>query len=92
MLTKIKEFFLGKPKAADPVVEAPYKIETPVTPAVVNPAVFPNVFVDGHGDVQEVKTEAKSKKAPVKKTPVKKPVAAKAPAKPKTPRKPRATK
>ena len=95
MLTKIKEFFLGKPKAQEPVVEAPYKVEAPapVTPAVVNPSVFPNVFVDGHGDVQEVKTEAKPKKAPVKKAPAKKPVAAmKAPAKPKTPRKPKATK
>jgi hypothetical protein len=31
MLTKIKEFFLGKPKAQASVAEAPYKIETPST-------------------------------------------------------------
>jgi len=31
MLTKIKEFFLGKPKVQEPVAEAPYKVETPTT-------------------------------------------------------------
>jgi hypothetical protein len=29
MLNKIKEFFLGKPKAAEPAPEAPYKVEAP---------------------------------------------------------------
>ena len=31
MLTKIKEFFLGKPKAQEPVAETPYKVEAPAT-------------------------------------------------------------
>jgi hypothetical protein len=80
MLIKIKEFFLGKPKAQEPVTEAPYKVEAPVTPAVVNPAVFPHLVVDGHGDVHEVKTPATPKKSPAKKAPVVKPaVAAKKP-------------
>ena len=74
MFQKIKEFFLGKPKAQEPVAEVPYKVEAPVTPAVVNPAVFPNLMVDGHGDVHKVKPAARQKKAPVK-APAKKPVA-----------------
>lgn len=85
MFNKIKEFFLGKPP--EPAPEAPYKIETPtpLTPAVVNPAVFPNLTVDGHDDVHEVKSNTRSKN-----TAEKKPATTKATAKPKTPRKPKA--
>ena len=38
MFTKIKEFFLGKPKTVEPTVEVPYKVETPVTEAKPAPA------------------------------------------------------
>ena len=86
MLRFLKGFF-GKPTPPDvtpkPEPVAPYKVEAPVTPAVVNPEVFPHVFVDGHGDVQEAK--AKPKKAPAKK----KPAAIKAAPKARTPRKPK---
>ena len=37
IFTKIKEFFIAKPKAQEPEVVAPYKIETP--PAPVTPEV-----------------------------------------------------
>ena len=87
MLRFLKGFF-GKPTPPDvtpkPEPVAPYKIEAPVTPAVVNPAVFPNLTVDGHGDVNEVKP-AKAKKAPAKK----KPAAIKAAPKARAPRKPK---
>jgi hypothetical protein len=73
MLTKIKEFFLGKPKAQDPVPEAPYKVEAPVVPVAETP---PSV-------TEPKKAPAKAKKAPAVKPAVaaKKPRAKKTPAK-----------
>ena len=41
MFQKIKEFFLGKPKAQEPVVEAPYKVEAPVAPVPPTPVAKP---------------------------------------------------
>ncbi len=84
MLRLLKSFFVKakQPEPAAPEPTAPYKIEAP---EAVVPA--PSLTVDGHGDVHEVKTEAKPKK-----TPAKKPAATTAPAKPRTPRKPRSTK
>jgi hypothetical protein len=74
MFQKIKEFFLGKPKAQEPVAEVPYKVEAPVTevaPVPPTPVAAPEV-----------------KKPPVKKAPVVKPaVAAKKPRPRKTPAK-----
>ena len=55
MFTKIKEFFLGKPKTVEPTVEVPYKVETPVTEAKPAP-------------VAKAKP-APAKKAPAPKTP-----------------------
>jgi len=94
MLRFLKGFF-GKPTPPDvtpkPEPVAPYKVEAPVQETT--PVATTNLAVDGHGDVHEVKTEAKPKKAPAKKQQfAKKPAAMKAPAKPKTPRKPKATK
>ena len=59
-----------------------------ITPAPEPTAPAPTLAVDGHGDVHEVKPAVKPKKAPAKK----KPAVIKAAPKPKTPRKPRATK
>ena len=97
MLRFLKGFF-GKPIPPDvtpkPEPVAPYKVEAPVlipqlsvveevkAAPVAEPA---KLTVDGHGDVQEVKPEAKPKKAPAKKRQFdKKPAAMKASAKPKT--------
>ena len=88
MLRFFKSFFT-KAKAPEPRAEAPYKIEppAPLTPPVVDMSVFPNLTVDGHGDVHETKKpEPKAKKpaarkpAAQRKTPEAKPaVAAKKP-------------
>ena len=88
MLRFLKGFF-DRPKHPDitpaPEPTAPYKIEAPA-PEPTAPA--PTLAVDGHGDDHEVKPAVKPKKAPAKK----KPAVIKAAPKPKTPRKPRATK
>ena len=100
MLRFFKSFF-SKPRP--PETTAPYKIDppAPLTPPVVDMSVFPNLTVDGHGNVQETKKPvAKTPAAP--KTPAKAPAGkpprtpapktpAKAPAvKKPSPRKPRA--
>ena len=86
MLNKIKEFFLGKPKAVEPVVEAPYKIEAPVTDWP-----FPKASEPTPEPVPAVATApAKKPRAPAKPkaTPAVKPaVAAKKPRARKTPAK-----
>lgn len=77
MFRKIKEFFLGRPTAQEPVVEAPYKVEAPVAPAVEVAPVEPTPVA-----------KSEPKKAPVKKAPVvKSAVAAKRPRARKTPAK-----
>jgi hypothetical protein len=84
MLTKIKEFFLGKPKA--PVVEAPYKIEAPATdwpfPKATEPTPEPAPVV-ATAPVKKPRAPAKPKAAPAEKPAVaaKKPRAKKTPAK-----------
>jgi len=94
-------YYTRKKKVTETVIEAPYKVETPVSaPVEATPAVAETVTVtvDGHGDVQEVTPTKKPRKprtpkattAPkVAKAPV-----AKAPAKAKAPvaKKPRAKK
>lgn len=75
MLTKIKEFFLGKPPVQEPVVQAPYKVEAPAVVEVA-PALAPIV------------EEKPNTKTTAKKTPAVKPaVAAKTPRARKTPAK-----
>lgn len=79
MIRFLKGFF-GKSKATEPA--APYKVETPapLTPPVVDMTVFPNLTVDGHGDVHETKKPRARKPAAQRKTPEAKPaVAAKKP-------------
>ena len=68
MFNKIKEFFLGKPKAQEPVAEAPYKVEAPVVSVT---------------EVAPAEAPVKPKKAPAQKPTVaaKKPRAKKTPAK-----------
>ena len=66
MFNKIKEFFLGKPKAQEPVAEAPYKVEAPVVPEVVS---APAPIVE----------EKPVKKSPAKKAPAEKTAVAKKP-------------
>lgn len=53
MFSKIKEFFLGKPKAVEPAPEAPYKIEAQPVPAPVAEVDKP---------VEKKKAPAKAKK------------------------------
>lgn len=95
MLRFLKGFF-GKPTPPDntpkPEPVAPYKVEAPVVTPVMVPPEPIKLTVDGHGDVHEVKSEAKPKKVPAKKAATKKPAAMKAPAKTRAPRKPKATK
>ena len=88
MLRFLKGFFKAKHPDVTPKPEpvAPYKVEPPTEPAVVNMEVFKHLTVDGHGDVHEIKAEPKAKKAPAKK----KPSVAKTSTKPKTSRKPKA--
>jgi hypothetical protein len=100
MLNKIKEFFLGKPKAAEPAPEAPYKIEAPQVEAKPSTQVkcgcgrSPSGFCVGlHALTTEewaVHADNPAKKAPAraKKAPAVKPaVAAKKPRAKKTPAK-----
>lgn len=94
MLRFFKDLLKGKVREPEPIKEpvAPYKVETPVAQEPA-PVATTNLVVDGHGDVHEVKAETKPKKAPAKKQQfAKKPAAMKASTKPKTPRKPKATK
>ena len=72
MFTKIKEFFLGTPKA----VEAPYKIETPAVEAKPAPVAK-----------AKSAPVAKAKPAPAKKAPAPKPAVARTPRAKKTPAK-----
>lgn len=92
MIRFLKGFF-GKSKATEPA--APYKVETPapLTPPVVDMTVFPNLTVDGHGDVHETKKpEPKAKKSPARKpaaqrkTPEAKPAVAAKKLRPKKPK------
>jgi hypothetical protein len=87
MLRFFKSFFN---KTKSPETTAPYKIEppAPLTPPVVDMSVFPNLTVDGHGDVHENK-KPETKKPAAKKPAVKKTAAPKTPA-PKTPKAPAA--
>ena len=84
MLTKIKEFFLGKPQAQ--VAEAPYKVETPATDwpfpkaTEVAPELAPVVET---APAKKPRAPAKPKAAPA----VKPAVAAKPPRAKKTPAK-----
>ena len=80
MLNKIKEFFLGKPKADAP--EAPYKVEAPASDWP-----FPKASEIAPEPAPVVAT-APAKKAPAKAAPVVKPaVAAKKPRAKKAPAK-----
>ena len=93
MFNAIKEFFVGKPKAApeveSPVAEsAPYKVPEPAAttpiPLVVEPVVEPVVEVPA-----PVVTEVAPAATPAKKAPAKKQQYAKknsAPRKPRTPK------
>ena len=88
MLNKIKEFFLGKPRAVEP--EAPYKVEAPSTnwpfPRPTEPATEPAPVAE----VLPSTTAPKPKRAPAKPkaAPAVKPaVAAKKPRVRKTPAK-----
>lgn len=80
MIRFLKGFF-GKSKATEPA--APYKVETPapLTPPVVDMTVFPNLTVDGHGDVHETKKPRARKPATKKVAEPKAPSTKKAPAK-----------
>jgi hypothetical protein len=84
MLTKIKEFFLGKSKT--PVAEAPYKVEAPATdwpfPRPTEPATEPAPAV-ASAPAKKPRAPAKPKAAPA----VKPAVAAKQPRAKKTPAK-----
>lgn len=83
MLNKIKEFFLGKPRAVEP--EAPYKVEAPATdwpfPRPTEPATEPAPAV-ATAPAKKPRAPAKPKAAPVVKPAVaaKKPRARKPPA------------
>lgn len=83
MLNKIKEFFLGKPRAVEP--EAPYKVEAPATdwpfPRPTKPASEPAPAVVTV-PAKKPRAPAKSKAAPVVKPAVaaRKPRARKPPA------------
>ena len=85
MLNKIKEFFLGKPRAVEP--EAPYKVEAPATdwpfPKATEPAPEPAPVTE----VLPSTTAPKPKRAPAKPkvAPVEKPVVFKKPRATKTP-------
>lgn len=83
MLNKIKEFFLGKPRAVEP--EAPYKVEAPATdwpfPRPTEPATEPAPAV-ATAPAKKPRAPAKPKAAPAEKpVAVKKPRARKTPAK-----------
>ena len=83
MLNKIKEFFLGKPRAVEP--EAPYKVEAPATdwpfPKATEPAPEPAPAV-ATAPAKKPRAPAKPKAAPAEKpVAVKKPRARKTPAK-----------
>ena len=84
MLNKIKEFFLGKPKA--PAPEAPYKVEAPSTnwpfPRASEIAPAPTPVVET-APAKKPRAPAKPKAAPA----VKSAVAAKKPRTRKTPAK-----
>ena len=83
MLNKIKEFFLGKPRA--PAPEAPYKVEAPSTdwpfPKATEPAPEPAPAV-ATAPAKKPRAPAKPKAAPAEKpVAVRKPRAQKTPAK-----------
>ena len=85
MLTKIKEFFLGKPKAQESTPQAPYKVE-----AVSSDWPFPRASVIVP-ELAPVATTAPAKKprapAKPKAVPAEKPVVLKKPRAKKTPAK-----
>ena len=81
IFTKIKEFFLGKPQA--PVVEAPYKVEAPVSEKVTVTEAPAPTYVAPALKIVNGSTPKVSNKPRERAKPKAKPVAAQ-PAKPKS--------
>jgi hypothetical protein len=93
MITFIKKLFgLEKPAVAEAKTEAPYKVETPAPEAVVvkNAEILPVTVAEIPVTVAEIPVTVAPKATVKKQQPKKKPVAVKAPAKPRTPRQPTA--